>query len=193
MKKLIATSILLSSLLFADSQVYVGVLGGYTAESFSTPYNKSTSSPMAKLQIGYGDLKGYSVQFGLIYSPNDKTVFADAGSKDSAKYSLDVELIKAFDFDIGFYPFLKVGVGAGYFDTHITYTNTDGTFTQNKLNFSSYNAGAGFYYPIDEHFVLELGATYKYLSYERWDKSATGQSAVDTHALYSYAGINYRF
>ena len=193
MKKIITISILMSNLLFAEAQVYMGVLGGYSSENFSKPYNKSTSSPMAKLQIGYGDLKGYSVQFGFIYDTNSDSVFADAGSKDKEKYSVDVELIKAFDFDIGFYPFLKAGFGAGYFDTQITYTNADGTFTKNKLDFSSYNAGAGFYYPISEHFILELGATYKYISYERWDKSSTGPSAVDTNAVNTYAGINYRF
>lgn len=193
MKKIIATSILMSNLLFADAQVYMGILGGYTAENFSKPYNKSTSSSIAKLQLGYGDLKGYSVQLGFIYNPNNETVFADTGSKDKERYSLDLELIKAFDFDIGFYPFLKIGFGAGHFDTQITYTNTDGTFIKNSLNFSSYNAGAGFYYPISEHFVLELGATYKYISYERWDKSSTGPSAVDTHSVYSYGGIDYRF
>ena len=194
MKKLIATSILMSNILFADSQVYMGILGGYITESFSKPQDKSTSSPMAKFQIGYGELKGFAVQLGLIYNPNSKNIFANtAGSKDKEKYSLDVELIKAFDFGIGLYPFLKAGFGAGYFDTDITYTNADGTFTQNKLNFSSYNGGAGFYYPLSEHFVLELGATYKYISYERWDKSSTGEAAVDTHAIYSYGGINYRF
>lgn len=188
MKKLLASSLLLSTLGFADSQMYVGVLGGYNSETFSAPTSKSSSSPVAKIQIGYGDLKGYSVQFGILYDKNNENIFATNGAKDKEKYALDVELVKAFDLNFGIYPFLKAGFGAGTFDTHII----NGTDVKNSLNFSSYNAGAGLYYPLSVHFTLEAGATYKYISYEKADTAST-QKAIDSNALYSYMGVNYRF
>ena len=190
--KIITSLLLLSSSLFAESAMYVGLLGGMSSEKFTQPYNQSTSSPMGKLQIGYGDIKSYSVQLGLIYNPNDQNVFSDSGYKDKTRYSLDVELIKAFDFHVGFYPFMKAGVGAGVFETHKTYTdpNTSASTTQSQINFSSFNLGGGVYYPVSTHIVLELGATYKFMSYQKFDGDT---SALTTDAIYSYGGINYRF
>ena len=193
MKKLLTTSILLSTLVFADAQVYVGVLGGSDTESFSGSNSHATSSPIAKLQIGYGDLKAYSIQLGLIYNQNNQNIFATDGAKDKEKYALDVDLIKAFDLHLGLYPFLKVGVGAGIFGTTMNYTNIDGVpSTKNSLNFSSYDAGLGLYYPISQHFTLEAGATYQRTNYEKADTSSTAKS-VHSDAILSSIGIDYRF
>lgn len=192
MKKLLFTSILLSTVLYAEAQVYVGVIGGIDTESVSKPYNKNVSSPVAKLQIGYGDIKDYSVQLGFLYDKNSQNVFS-TGMNDKEKYSMDVELIKAFDLGWKLSPFLKAGFGAGYFNTDITYTDTSGASAhKSSLNFSSYNAGAGVYYPLSKHFNLEAGATYKAISYERVDATSSDKGST-SKVIFSYAGIDYRF
>jgi opacity protein-like surface antigen len=188
MKKLLITSLFLSTALFAEAQVYVGILGGIDAESVGKPYNKNVSSPVGKLQIGYGDIKNYSVQLGFLYDKNTQNVFS-TGTNDKEKYSMDVELIKAFDLGWKLSPFLKAGFGAGYFNTDINY---GGTSNKTSLNFSSYNAGAGIYYPLSTHFNLEAGATYKAVSYQQID-STSSDKGTTSKVIFSYAGIDYRF
>lgn len=188
MKKILIPSLLLSTALFADSQFYVGVLGGANYESFGSPYNTSTSSPVAKVQLGYGDIKDYSVQLGLLYDKNNHNIFSTGTTNDKEKYSMDVELIKAFDFGWKLYPFLKAGFGAGYFNINADYTGGN----KSSLNFSSYNAGAGAYYSLSEHFNLEAGVTYKSVSYEKIDPNASAKG-ISTKVIFTYLGVNYRF
>jgi opacity protein-like surface antigen len=193
MKKLLISSLLLSSLLYGEAQVYMGVVGGLNSESFGKPYNKNIASPATKIQIGYGDIKEYSIQLGVIYDKNDKNVFATDGTNDKPKYSMDVELIKSFDFGWHIYPFLKAGLGAGVFNTSIDYTDSNSTAQhKSSLNFSSYNLGAGIYYPLSTHFNIEAGATYKGVSYQKIDTSSS-EKGIGTKAIFSYLGIDYRF
>ncbi|WP_373036771.1 outer membrane beta-barrel protein [Sulfurimonas sp.] len=180
MKKILLFSLLITSL-YSDAKIYMGVGAGYMNETFSDTANSSNTAEMGKLKIGYGDRKAYAVEFSFDYLKNDKNVFSTTG-KDSDKFGLNVELVKAFDWNIFVYPYFKAGFGAGYFDINHA--------SKNSLNYGSYNLGLGCYIPISEHFDVEIGYDYKYVSYER---VTTASNQINSHLNGAYVGINVRF
>ena len=154
-------------------------------ETFSDTAETTNTAEMGKLKIGYGDREAYAVEFSFDYLKNDANVFSTTG-KDSDKFGMNVELVKAFDWDIMINPYFKAGFGAGYFDINHAEASS--------LNYGSFNLGLGFFIPINEHFDVEVGYDYKYVSYEKLTDS-TGKILVDvdSHLNGAYVGFNVRF
>jgi hypothetical protein len=184
LKKILLFSLLITSL-YADAKIYMGVGGGYLHETFSDTASTTGSAEMARVKVGYGDREAYAVEFSLDMLKNDTNVFSTSG-EDGDKFGMNVELIKAFDFDIAINPYFKGGFGAGYFDIKHA--------SKSSLNYGSFNLGLGFFIPINEHFDVEIGYDYKYVSYEKLTDS-TGKilKEIDSHMNGAYVGFNVRF
>ena len=163
----------------SDAKVYVGTTYGYLNESFSESGYKSISAQTASIKVGYGIRTAYAVELSFDYTPNDENVFS---TNDSDKYGIDLELMKAFDWDIFVYPFFKAGFGAGYFDIK--------NQNNNSINYSSYNLALGCFIPINEHFDAEIGYRYKFTSYEKVSETI---KSVSSNINIGYLGINFRF
>ena len=161
MKKVIIFLLLLTSL-YSDAKIYTGLGIGFLNEKFSDKENTSNSAEMAKFKIGYGIRSSYAIELSLDYLKNESNVFTQ---NDGSKFGINVELIKAFDkvfsYDIYIKPYFKAGFGAGYF----TIEDQD----KNSLKYGSFNTGLGFFIPINEHFDIEVGYDYKYLSYQKFE------------------------
>ncbi len=177
MKTLTLFLLLLSSLI-AESKVYVGANYGYLNESFASGLDYEGSSSIARVKIGYGDINAYGVEFSVEYVDNELNVYS---VNDSEKYAFNVDLIKAFDFDIFFNPFFKAGLGTGYLQTE----------SVGKVTYGSFNLGFGVLIPITDYADVEIGYDYKNLSYER----PTGEESesYESHVNGTYAGVNVRF
>ncbi len=188
MKKIFLISILCSSFVFADAKVYIGVLGGSSSETYSKPTSRTTTSPAAKVILGYGNYKSYSIELGWIYNQNSQNYFSNNGSKDGVKYSLDLNLVKAFDLGGRIYPFFKLGIGGGYLNTDITTSSSE----VKSLNFSSFDAGGGFTYLLSKSFSCELALTYKHRNYQKIDQASSGQS-IASNVFTTLVGVIYRF
>jgi len=190
-KTIILFSILTISL-YAEAKVYVGTSVGYTHEAFNDDLAGSDAgSNMAKFKIGYGEREAYAIEFSLDYIDNQSTTFSGANSSDGAKYGLNVEFMKAFDFDIFVLPYFKAGFGAGYLDVHNAYDENGDAV--NSLTYSSLNLGLGFLVPVNEHFDFEIGYDYKAVSYEKSNKTDPLTNAVKSNMNAVYAGFNVRF
>ena len=168
--------------LYADAKLYVGANTGYQYEVFTvdatTAYNNAKNF---NLKFGYGDMKAYAIEFSIDYTPNESNIVSQ---NDGDKYGFNIELLKSFDFDLFFTPFVKVGFGSGLMKVERS--------TKTQVNYGSFNAGIGTFIPLDEHFDLEIAYLFKQLSYEKFnlidqiqEPSARQQNA--------YAGINFRF
>ena len=180
MKSFIIIIMLLITSSYAESKIYFGLDYGSYAEDFEN-LNAESSSALTKFKAGYGLRDAYAIEFSLEAMENESKIFSNT---DEDKYSLNVELIKAFDFDIYVLPYFKAGFGAGYMklDREL----------QSKLNFGSFNCGIGAYIPINEYFDIELGYTYKELSYESVDTAADNikyESSIDSFGI----GFNIRY
>ena len=176
MKKIALLAFLLSSL-YADAKFYTGVAYGLLNEKFSNETAKANEVSVAKIKVGYGDIAAYAVEFSLDFSETD----SDFLSAETAKrYDFNIDLIKAFDYDIYVNPFFKVGVGTGFLDT------TD----NGKLSFGSFKVGAGTFVPITDSVDIEVGYEYKYLSYE---KATNLHISEQSHVNILYLGANFRF
>jgi len=181
LKKIILLTLLITSL-YSKATVYVGADYGYYSENFDSIDAKSSSN-LTRLKVGYGDIKSYAVEFSLEYVMNKSNIFSVEG-QDGNKLGFDIALIKAYDFNKYFYPYVKVGFGSGVLDISRS--------VQSRLSYGSFNAGAGFYIPITQHVDIELAYLYKQVSYEpinfiSYRKSY--QSKINTTSL----GINIRF
>ncbi|EDZ61840.1 outer membrane beta-barrel protein [Sulfurimonas gotlandica] len=181
MKKIILFSLLITSLYSSEAKVYMGIGGGYMHETFSDAASTTNAAEIGKIKIGYGIREAYAIEFSFDYLKNDANIFSTTG-KDSDKFGMNVELVKAFDWDILINPYFKAGFGAGYFDINHA--------SKNSLNYGTFNVGLGFFIPINEHFDIEVGYDYKYVSYE---KLTATSDEVNSHMNGAYAGFNVRF
>ena len=171
--------LLISASLFADAKIYVGANAGVYNESLDTS-SKSISTQIATLKIGYGDISSYGIEFSLDYVNNSSEIFHP---NDGVKYGINVDLLKAFDFDLFFNPYLRGGFGAGAMDS-------TAKANQNSLAYGSYNLGFGAFIPLNGDFDLEIGYHYRYVSYE---KTVTTSAITKSHVNTMFTGINYRF
>jgi len=182
LKKIILLPFIITSLLNAEAGVYFGTGYAYNSETVSYNNDEATiNNNAARLKVGYGDRDAYAVELSLDYVDNKSSIFA---SGDGKKYGFNVELLKAWNFDIFANPFLKAGFGAGYLETPADINNA-------SLTYGSWNLGAGFFIPLNENFDIEVAYEYKYVSYQKLDNN---QSTNPTASLnIAYIGINYRF
>ncbi len=182
MKKIILFSLLATSL-FAEAKIYMGTGYGYFTERVSlySEKEKYISANMATIKVGYGVREAYAIEFSVDYVDNSEKLFK---TDDGAKYALNVELIKAFDFGIHINPFIKAGFGMGYMDT----TAKEG---EDSLSFGTLNLGFGTFIPINEHLDIELAYSYRYASYQ---KRITTENDPETSKInIGYVGANFRF
>lgn len=181
MKKTILSLLLLANLYADNSQIYLGLSGGYYNESFTDGVDAKSSSYTSKLKVGYGDRDAYAVEFSLDYMDNKSNIFS---SSDGSKTGMNVELLKAFDFDTFINPFFKAGFGAGFFSID--------TKLQQTLHYGSYNLGAGFFIPLNKSFDFEVSYDYKAITYEGLDTIANSVSYKSNLNAISF-GFNVRY
>jgi len=179
--KKIIFSLLLFTSLYSDASIYIGSSYGYINEKFDTDHDAQSSSNMAKLKIGYGDRDAYGIEFSIDYIDNTSKIFS---KQDGKKYAMNIELVKAFDFNTFVNPFFKVGFGSGFLDIQREF--------QTKLNYGSFNLGAGIFIPMNEHFELEVGYDYKAISYESID-TIVEKIRLSSNTNTIYMGFNVRF
>lgn len=180
MKKIILFTLLITSL-YSDAKMYVGANYGYYDEEFTETLDAQSSSNAMSFKLGYGQREAYAIELNIERSETESKIFSD---NDGAKYSLNIELLKSFDLGIYINPFIKVGIGAG--------SLTVERELEDRLSFGSFNLGAGTFIPIGDNFDIELGYTYKHLSYGAIDtisKKTSYKSNINTF----YSGFNIRF
>lgn len=179
MKKILLFSLLITSL-YSDAKIYLGAsTGGYLEQLDSN--SKSSTTEMLTLKAGYGDIKAYAIEFSIDYINNNTALFAQG---DGIKYGMNVSLLKSFDFDIFFIPFVRVGFGAGKMDSNAK-TN------KSSLAYGSFNLGAGGFIPITDYLDIELGYDYRALTYEKADPALSSISKSNVNII--YAGFNIRY
>jgi len=178
--KKITLFLLLISSLYSDPMLYLGLGHGYYEERY-TDVDAQSSNTMNTFKIGYGDRKAYAIELSLQNLKNSAKIFS---LNDSDKNTININLIKAFNFDLLPIPFFRTGIGAGVFDI-------DGQF-QKTLHFSSFNLGLGMFIPINESFDFELSYTQKFISYEGIDTITEDVSYESTMSITNF-GFNIRF
>lgn len=178
MKYFLLFSLLLTSL-FAEAKLYVGTSVGIYQENYTDAEN-SDSLKTAKVKFGYGDIDAYAMEISLEAIEKDS---AFTSVNQSERYALNVALLKAFNFDIGFNPYLKAGFGSGYYK--------QGAADSTTMHFGNYTLGGGFFIPVLEHVDFEIGYEYKYISYESEDTTTT--ASEKSHGNIGYLGVNVRF
>jgi hypothetical protein len=175
--KKIAIILLLLSSLYADAKIYTGVSYGYLNESFSNENAEANAVGVTKFKLGYGDIKGYAIELSFDYSNTDSDYLS---TQTASRYAMDIDLVKAFDFNIFINPFFKAGIGTGYLDTE----------ENGNLTFGSFKIGVGTFIPLNEYIDFELGYEYKFISYEKLENA---QESELSDVNIAYAGFNLRF
>ena len=180
MKKIILFLALITSI-YADAKLYTGLNVGYFNESFGDDLNAENSTIQSSFKVGYGNQKAYAIELSIDWVKNDSKIFSN---KDGDKYAINIDLVKAFDLYKYLNPFFKVGIGGGRM--------TIDRKLQNKVNFGSFNLGAGVFIPLNDTFDIEVGYSYKYLTYEKIDRAISSIS-YKSHVNVIYTGFNVRF
>ena len=186
-KRLLVILALCSGALWAEALVYFGAGGIATTEVFTvknpgqTEQERSTLFTAGQLKAGYGDIRAYAVEVNLGYGRYDKNIFS---YKDSDYVYFDLSMIKAFDFGIGFYPFFKLGFGAGELGLSRTLANS--------ISSGSFFGGLGAYVPLGYGFDLELSVIYRNKNWEGLDMIGD-EVKSDSYLFEPYFGLNYRF
>ena len=187
MRKILLTAIL-SVTLWAEAGIYIAAGGTVFNEDFTFNSEGFATNEMSavyqggKFKIGYGDRNAYAIEVGLSYGEYDKNIFSD---DDGAQIFVDIDIIKAFDFDIGFYPFIKFGFGAGNLKID--------RILDSSVASGSFQAGGGFFLPLfGSDFELEASAVYRWKHFEGID--LVGDPAdIESTVLEPYIGLGYRF
>jgi opacity protein-like surface antigen len=171
----------LISSIYADAKLYTGLNAGYFNESFGSDLNAKNSTMQTSFKVGYGEQKAYAIEASIDWVKNDSKIFSN---NDGDKYSVNIDLVKAFDMHKYINPFFKVGIGGGRIkiDREL----------QDKVNFGSFNLGAGIFVPLNDTFDIEVGYSYKYLTYEKIDRAISSVS-YESHVNILYFGFNVRF
>ncbi len=183
MKKIILFLLLISSL-YSESQVYFGASYGFFDEKFNEGIEAESSTQAVKVKAGYGVRSAYAVEFSLEYIDNKSKIFSSSDELDGKKYGMNIELLKAFDFNIYIFPFIKAGFGGGFLKID--------RVLQDELFYGSYNLGTGFFIPINKTFDIELGLDYKYNTYKSIDTVAK-KIMYRSNVNNAYIGFNIRY
>ena len=183
MKKTILSLLLFSNFLFGDAKAYIGISTGIAEENFSSA-DATSSSEFINLKLGYGLRKLYSVAIDIEYLKNESKIFSTGAENDGDKFSLNLEVVKAFDLTSYLIPFIKAGFGAGYLKVDRT--------IDDKISFGSFNLGTGVLIPINDSFDFEFGYKYKSFSYEGLDLIAT-EVVHKSKSNSPYFGFNVRY
>ena len=180
MKKSLLISLLLFTSLYSDAKTYIGFNYGVFNEKFNN-LEAENSAQTISLKVGYGDIKAYAIEFSVDRVQNDSNIFS---KNDGNKYSLNIELIKAFDFDTFANPFFKIGFGTSRLKIDRK--------VQNNLYSGSFNLGFGSFFPITSNIDLEIGYNYRYITYEKLD-NISNKISYESNVNIIYSGLNVRF
>jgi len=182
LKKILFLTLLISSL-FAESQLYLGAGYNYYNEQYTNNSMESVSlsDNGFTLKVGYGERKAYAVEFSVDYI--DHADYSATPIIGHAKYGFNVAMLKAFDFDIYLYPYLKVGMGTGILDNFGE--------AEKSLQFGSFNLAGGVFIPIDKTFDIEISYDYRYTTYQKENSDLETNNKSDVNCI--YIGINTRF
>ncbi|MFT7860709.1 MAG: outer membrane beta-barrel protein [Sulfurimonas sp.] len=181
MKNTLALLTLLSSTIFAEATFYFGAGYTYLNETLTKDSSINISNSGAKIKVGYGEQKAYAVELSINYIDNSSPLLS---LDDKEKYGFDIELMKAWDFDIYALPYVRVGFGAGKM-------SSSARTGKNSITYGSYNAALGALIPVGTNFELELAYEYKNISYQKVDSSHLKYSRSHQNGLYT--GVNFRF
>ncbi len=184
MKRTFFTLFLSVCSLFAfqyDAKFYMGLGGGVQYEKFTDEKGTKNTPAFGALKFGYGDRRAYAVEFTLNYIDNKSNIFSN---NDKQRYGMDVMFVKAYNISKYVYPLFRAGFGAGEMKVERK--------LENKIAYSSYNLGAGAFFPFTEHFDIEATYEYRYTSYESVDLIAE-KLKLQSHINQIYFGVNYRF
>jgi hypothetical protein len=180
LKSFILIFILLSSSLYADAKIYLGLSYANVNEKF-TDVEAESSSDALRIKLGYGEIDAYAIELSVDSMKNESNVFSN---NDGDKYALNIELVKSFDLDTFIYPYFKAGFGAGYVDIERE--------LQSRLNYGSFNFEVGTFLQINEHLDFELGYNYKTISYESINMLSE-ELKYESKSTTLYFGFNTRF
>ncbi len=179
MKKILLFTLLVSSL-FAEAKLYIGAGGGIYNETYEdTTTSINNSAAIGSFKIGYGERKAYAIELSFDYIQNNSKLI---DTNDGQKYGINIDFVKAFDFDIYVLPFVKAGFGAGEMKSDLN---------NGSLNYGSFNLGTGVFLPLSETFDIELAYNYRYVSYEKINDTISTIPKTDVNI--GYIGINARF
>jgi opacity protein-like surface antigen len=184
LKKSIFLIFIFYSVLFGfdyDAKFYVGLGGGYQVENFTKEVDAQNSPYFGSIKFGYGDIRAYAVELVLNYIDNKSNIFSP---DDKQRYGLDVMFLKSLNISKYFYPYARVGLGAGEMKVDRK--------TEDKLGYSSFNAGFGVFVPVFNHIDLEANYEYRFTSYESVDL-IDHKVKLQSHVNQFYIGINTRF
>ncbi len=196
MKNKILLSLLASSAITgaAMADMYMGVEYGAanntTTQDLTGAYNGSFEGDNnykdVKFKLGGGTNGEVKFQGTLSLISYDETVFDDT-NKDLIEFGFDI--IKEFEVTPSFYPFLKIGIGAGTMDVV--------GYTEDSMLGVSVNVGAGVSYKVVDHLYLLAGVDYvarkwQDIEYYSYYYGTTTVSTKDS-AVKPYVGVNYQF
>lgn len=173
--------LLLTASLYSEGQMYLGTSFGTYNETFNGDIEAVSASNIATVKVGYAQRETYGIELSLDYTKNDSNIFSQ---NDKDRYGLNVNLSKAFDYNIYILPYLKVGMGAGFMDIDRT--------TDNRLFYGSFNVGGGVLLPVSEHFDFEIGYDYRYTSYEAINLISE-KLLYTSNINIAYIGFNVRY
>ncbi len=170
----------------ADERVIIGAGAGWVNEDFSFTNSQGektvgSSAAIENLKIGYGDIKKYAITFTVSYSEYSQNLFS---LNDGSKMNLDIDLIKSFDLNSSFIPFVSMGMGVG----HMTVERE----LENYVEGGSFQVGTGLYYQIAPYMDLELNIQYKWAHWTSLDFISTKPETSST-SLLGTLGVNFRF
>ena len=169
-----------------NTKFYMGLGGGIQYESFTDDTIKEKNTPaFASLKFGYGDKRAYAIEFVLNAVNNKSSIFSP---DDNRRYGMDVMFVKAYNLNQYFYPLVRAGFGAG--EMRVENVGID---NKNKLAYSSFNIGAGAFFPLDQHFDIEATYEYRFTSYQSFIDENEHERKVHSHISQVYLGVNYRF
>lgn len=176
--------LLISSFLYAsDATFYFGAGAGVYNENIQgdddhPEIDDSSTHGSGSIKVGYGIRESYAIEFSADFIDNSQTYLRTW----KAKYGFDISLLKSFNFDTFFLPFLKVGFGSGMID------NSDNDL-QSKT-YGNFLVGGGCFIPLSKHYDIEFNYTYQHLSYEKLDELQPTNFTSDVNN--AYVGINFR-
>lgn len=183
MKKTIFLLLLLATSLFAKGRIYTGIGYSLYNEDYTdkSMEDVSLTDNALKFKIGYGVRKAYAVEFSLDYI--DHSDYNTMPAIGSAKYAFSIALLKAFDFNTFFNPYLKVGFGAGIIDNLGK--------PEKSLTYGSFDLGGGVFIPLSYTYDIELAYEYKNATYQKENLDSALNNTSNINIF--YIGINTRF
>ena len=174
------------SLIYADTNIYVGVdyakaSNTNTHEMGSSSIDKSNDFSDLSFKVGAGENGGLKAQLRFDIINYDEGVF---DRNNNALVEIGLDVIKEFQVNQSFFPFIKLGIGVGSMDVE--------GYSESAISEISFNAGVGISYKALEHLYVMGGVDYVGRS---WQDISYLNSTISTTSSGTklYLGVNYAF